>query len=75
MKDEPSLAVDFLRARIERLPANYREQKSKEQRAFQEAARGNPEMVKSAWVLSGLAKDAVLVQDPYDISERERYGY
>lgn len=61
--------------KLERLPSDYREQKSREQAAFQAAARKDPSLVKSAWVLSGLAKDAVLVMDPSMMSDEERYVY
>lgn len=69
MKKESSLAA------IQSLSPNYREQKSREQAAFQKVARGNPEMIKQAHVLSGLAKSAKLVFDPSVIKERTRYGY
>lgn len=59
------------------LPSNYREQKSLEQAAFQNAAKGNRDMILGAMVFKGVfnEKNPVLLFDPYLNDERSRYGY
>lgn len=71
MKNESNLAA------IQSLSPNYREQKSREQAAFQKAARGNPEMIKRAQVFRGICENhcVEILLDPSDLSDEERYDY
>jgi hypothetical protein len=58
------------------LPSDYREQKSREQAAFQEAARGNKEMIQGAMVFRGIMKShcVKIVLDPSLVDE-DQYVY
>jgi hypothetical protein len=67
----------MMKQKIGILPGNYREQKSREQAEYQAAARKDPSLVRRGQVFKGICKDHVvkIVFDPYDVDERQRYGY
>lgn len=58
------------------LPPDYREQKSREQAAFQKAARGNPAMICRAQIFKGVCEDheVRIVYDP-SLQEEDQYVY
>lgn len=58
------------------LPPDYREQKSREQAAFQKAARGNPAMIRRAQVFRGICGDikVKIINDP-SLQEENQYVY